>query len=697
MLLRSDAAVAARDPGLPGLPVLLDDDAVGALLGAPVRRDYLRYKPGTSCVLAARVALKHGCADVLVAAYDDEGAVKIDKTVAATPRGTVLHVDRARGLVAVVATADRDLPFLAALSGEKTRRRALAELLPARSGLASARVRTLSYKPMRRWVGLLTPRSGAPVVLRAYRAADAPQAAAVVRELTGGPVRTPALLGVHGELACLALEYVEGRSLDLMLALDDVDAGRLAEVGRALALLHDRRRTGLPVRTAGDDVAAVRAAAAQVGGLLPELGERAHVLAEELALRLARLPVDAAVVHGDFSTDQVVLGPGGVALLDLDRAVVGDAAADLASLVAAAASADSGAGPNRQDLLAQVTAGYAGVRTPPTSEAVRTHTSALLLRRVAEPFRRCLPDWEERAHALLAQACAVLPGPLACGVDDLVVPAVGGAVSWEVLKDKPGRRRTSRATGPGGTAIVKIYASARAPVVARRVCALQSGPVEPRLPRVLACDEARHVLVLTEVPGTPFRDAVLAGDAAAAARVGRALATWHAAHRGRVPAGLRPHTGRRETEILLERCAAAPADVAALVRKALPAPPLAWPVDTVVHRDLYEDQIVLADVVGLLDLDDAAAGPAELDVGNLLAHLELLGRRSGVDVAVPRDALLAAYVAQAPLDDALLERCRVLSLLRLACVHADVSLVPGRCDERTLISSSPAAHRARQR
>jgi Ser/Thr protein kinase RdoA (MazF antagonist) len=267
-----------------------------------------------------------------------------------------------------------------------------------------------------------------------------------------------------------------------------------------------------------------------------------------------------------------------------------------------------------------------------------------------------------------------------------------------VLKDKPDRRRTSRATGPLGTAIVKVYASGRAPVVARRVRALAGGPVEPVVPHVLLYDAARHVVVLTDVPGTPFRAAILAGDTQAAARVGRALAGWHVAHRGRVPAGLRPHTAGREIEILLERCATAPAVVGELVRDALTGPHGAdlhgeWPTDTVVHRDLYEEQIVLSDMVGLLDVDDAAAGPAELDLGNLGAHLQLLALRTGVDADITSAALLGAYAAHAPLDKGLLARCRDLSLLRLACLHAEPALVPpqGR-HERTLIDGSPFAH-----
>ncbi|HET6547537.1 MAG TPA: hypothetical protein VFG79_03700, partial [Solirubrobacter sp.] len=62
MPLRADAALARRDPALPGLAAVLDPDALlerlDALLPAGVERprggrvDYARYKPGTSIVVA---------------------------------------------------------------------------------------------------------------------------------------------------------------------------------------------------------------------------------------------------------------------------------------------------------------------------------------------------------------------------------------------------------------------------------------------------------------------------------------------------------------------------------------------------------------------------------------------------------------------------------------------------------------------
>lgn len=254
----------------------------------------------------------------------------------------------------------------------------------------------------------------------------------------------------------------------------------------------------------------------------------------------------------------------------------------------------------------------------------------------------------------------------------MLTDILGTPVEWQVLKDKPGRRRTARASGPRGTAIVKWYASERAPVVATRVTALCDGPSAPAIPAVLGCDPATHTLVLSDVAGAPFSSRL-----DAAADVGRALGVWHRWWAGRAPVSLQPHTAERELEVLDDRLARAepgPGRAAGAIRDRLAD--ISWSPATVVHRDLYEEQIMIGPVVGLIDLDDVAIGPPELDLGNLLAHLDLLGRRGAVHVGPAVNELLDAYRTTGPvLDEGLLDALHQLSKARLACIHNDAGLL----------------------
>ena len=256
-------------------------------------------------------------------------------------------------------------------------------------------------------------------------------------------------------------------------------------------------------------------------------------------------------------------------------------------------------------------------------------------------------------------------GPLDLDPRDLLTPLLGSPVQLQVLKDKPGRRRTSRATGPLGSAVVKVYTSGRAPVVAARLAALQQGEGVV-VPPLLLLDAARHAVVIGELEGPTLARALNAGPAAGT-RVGAALARWHVSHRGTTAPVLREHTAARELRVLLERASGAPPDLRRRVEREAPGLAAPWEATTVVHRDLYEEQVLVGEQVGVLDLDDVARGPAELDMGNLVAHLLLRARRTGhqADVA----AVLHGYARHAALDAGLLARCTRLALLRLACLH----------------------------
>jgi hypothetical protein len=247
---------------------------------------------------------------------------------------------------------------------------------------------------------------------------------------------------------------------------------------------------------------------------------------------------------------------------------------------------------------------------------------------------------------------------------------VGSPVELEELAHRPGDHRTLRASGSVMTAIVKLYASDRAAMVAARVGALGSVPPGVTVPRVLSSDPELQMVVLSEVQGEPLTGALLEGDAAACRCAGAAVGSWHRSWRRRAPSPLRPHGANREWETLHRGADAAAPRLADAVRRSAADLAEPWACTTVVHRNLTDARILMGERVGLIGLDEAALGPPELDMGNLLAHIDLLSLRSGRDLAEMREEIGLGYEGFGEnLDEELLDRCRRLARLRLACIH----------------------------
>jgi hypothetical protein len=365
------------DPQVPGVATIGDAGALGDLLGRVeedlLDRGYLRYKPGTSLVAGLRLA----SGPAFAYAVSAEARPKLDKIIRRAPRGSLIWQSPADGLLIARPAADRDLPALA-----NTPRRGWT---------------TLAYKPQRRWVGrpdrMPTRQPGS--VLRAYRRQDLVGvldgwrlASRVGQRVPGTSV--PRVLSTSLRHGTAVVSWLPGQPLDRLLATDTVTAAQLGEVGAGLAHVHgtlDRR----DVR----EFAAVRVRAAEsvvreLGAVLPEHAGWAGELVRRLAACAPQVR-GAYPVHGDFSADQVVIGPdGSVGFADWDRAGWGDPAADLGSLCAAGLPGG---------VCVAVLEGYRTVRSLPVD--IDWYVAAAEAARLTEPLRTCRSGWREEIAARL--------------------------------------------------------------------------------------------------------------------------------------------------------------------------------------------------------------------------------------------------------------------------------------------------------
>ncbi|HEU4336939.1 MAG TPA: phosphotransferase [Nocardioides sp.] len=396
-------------------------DWLSESLGAPCRVEprRLRYKPGTSVVLAFDLTLERDGGPAtqacLASAWSDHASPKMSKAHRRLPPDARLAHDPERHALVTTAAGDRALPVLERLARPDGPGRLLERLGGPAEGGGGPRIRSIRHNPGRRWVGTLEQPGEPTRLVRAYDStATMTYAAACYRSLARGPAPTPHLLGRSRSWSVLAVTWAEG----VDLAGHPGAEAAWEAAGRALATLHESRAHGLHRPDARRDLDAVRATARQVAVLLPELAPEVLHLADAVAheLRvLRRLPHTACTVHGDFSPDQVVVGPDGrPTIIDLDAARRGAPEQDLGCLTASTTiGADDGTdATTRAERLADFMTGYSDVRRPPADRAVALHAVAFGLRKAADPFRECAPDWREqvtRRVQATARALADVP------------------------------------------------------------------------------------------------------------------------------------------------------------------------------------------------------------------------------------------------------------------------------------------------
>ncbi len=415
MIAPADARLAAEDPSLPGLGLVLDPEAWAQELAAALpragvrgaRATYVRYKPGTSCLVAFRVRVGDGEQDVYARALRPSAH---DKLAAARrrqedrsnlgPGGLVLE----RWAVAVhVFPHDRRLPALARLGDAGHHHVLLERILATAPALAHGELQRLRYNPERRWVGRLTAADGERALVKMAAPARARRALRAASALAEA-VPAPAVLGSSARHGITVTRWLDGTPLDALLSATPSAAGA---AGRALAGLHGADGAGLRARSAHKAAGSLRAAAEAVGVIAAAPARRAGRLARDLAAQPGSGAVHA--VHGDFSADQVLMCDGEAVLLDLDRARRDNPACDLATFVAElelrvvrGTLSRRAAGQAEEALLeAYCDAGGPAVTHGPT--LARDVAAALLLRAV-EPFRLRERCWPEQVEMLVGAA-----------------------------------------------------------------------------------------------------------------------------------------------------------------------------------------------------------------------------------------------------------------------------------------------------
>ncbi|MDQ3457823.1 MAG: phosphotransferase, partial [Deinococcota bacterium] len=325
MLSAHDRDIIRRDHRLPGLATVLDPeifaDALRSALPDVTLEEpsvrYLRYKPGTNCLVAYRLKLDGRVSEVHAKAHRKDAFDKLHNALEkhrgesamspVIPSPLILEP-----MVAVYAfPSDRKLRALVKLADGAKRKRMLVKLLPGHLELHGARLRPLRYKPERRFVAQLVTAVGAQAVVKLYDNHDFPRARRGARVFRpAGPLALAPLLGGSSGQQALVWPWLSGRPLDQALRGARFNPASARTVGAALAALHAQKAESLEPLSRKEEIHSLFAAANALAFLLPELAARARRLALALASALMASPQQGCALHGDFSADQALLARG---------------------------------------------------------------------------------------------------------------------------------------------------------------------------------------------------------------------------------------------------------------------------------------------------------------------------------------------------------------------------------------------------
>jgi hypothetical protein len=396
------AGIVDRDPTLAALAAVLDAGQRRFALGQESTVTRIRYKPGSSIVAALRMESPTGGGSTgWIAGYADPA--KATKTLSRAARAgfTASAVAARPGVVTGETAADR------MLSGPLAGIRATAPELFERAVL-------LRHNPHRRVV-YRSELAGAPVALKVSAADDAgPAGASTERDRAFDALE-------HAGVSVLRPSALAGLSgVETVAWWGDGDLAGLPQrfaavaAGRDLARLHGvtgpgvtgpgvtapgaigayRHRTAQPDRRA-EIAAAIRS----ITTVLPGEAARARAIGDRLASAVPEGSAHrVALVHGDFSPDQVLIGDGQVRLIDFDRSTLDAPERDLGSFVA---SAELMACP---ELGAALLEGYASAGGAVDEALLHRFTAVAFLLRAVEPFRGLTPDWAGLTRATLDRA-----------------------------------------------------------------------------------------------------------------------------------------------------------------------------------------------------------------------------------------------------------------------------------------------------
>ncbi|MEB3165287.1 MAG: aminoglycoside phosphotransferase family protein [Cyanobacteriota bacterium] len=428
MLSTDDLDLCRRNPALAGLEKAFDPSYIHRALVShgididdpgSIQAYYIRHKPQTSTLIAYR--LKHANQEyrLTIRVHLEAAPEKIEKPLKRakgnhSPLGpAAIRLQDLCGII-MFFPHDHELSALSSIAASLSQRQEQAAAMAALSLPAGDTLTCLAYKPERRYVGKLEAENQPAHVIKLHDRRTYP----TFMQSSMQASRSNFSFCQNAMSFCdrqrlVVYPWIDGQPLSE--AMDDNPA-ILKDVAARLAEWHRAHRSATQVVDPATSLEQrIRSSAASLQEILPELADAGLRIASELIAawhRLVRtLPATPALIHGDFSADQVIIGQDGPVLLDFDRARLDLPVHDLGSFIARLEyqavlgdSTESMAREARQRLIGA----YSSANPSQPIWGLEISVTAHLLCLVSEPFRRRQPHWAEQMRQLLARTRALL-------------------------------------------------------------------------------------------------------------------------------------------------------------------------------------------------------------------------------------------------------------------------------------------------
>lgn len=411
-------ALIKRDSSIPGLATLLDESAFTDVLqsyfpAAKMDRAKLvsiRYKPGTNCLASFEMRINTEKVMISAKTFNKDAREKIEKNQIKKAVDGLLGPGRVLledlNLLISFFPNDSKLRVLPKLFQSAKRREILAKVLPNRRDLWDGTIKTLKYKPERRYVLALEGQGGGKAVLKLHhpdRFKSAQSNATSIRSQK--KLHIPQCLGFSETYSLIASEWVDGENLQETIRGDIKQAiAVVAHVGEALAELHTLTSSGLRLPSHAYDSTLLSSMAKMIESLAPRFAKHSEQIATRLIRTLSSAPKIARPIHGDFYSDQVLHSNNGLYLLDFDQAMLGNPATDLGCFLA---HLELDILQDKMDttlalsLKEALLTRYSACTGKPVSDGFAWQTAKHLFLLAQHPFRNNAQYWDMQMEAIL--------------------------------------------------------------------------------------------------------------------------------------------------------------------------------------------------------------------------------------------------------------------------------------------------------